>query len=417
MNRDKALIERVACEMEELAKEFGLDCYPQVFEWVTPEQMAMLIARDGSRLKYPHWSYGKAYRRHLKEIEKFRYALDAHELVLNSNPCVAYLVENTVTPILILVIGHVYGHNDFFKANIAFKDSDAEHLLELRSIRSKRVRELSSYPGIGVEKVESMLDAARTIMYHRTGIEPSSPMWLEFFAAHAPRLEDWERELLLIVNDEAKEELRYIQTKTMNEGWASFWQMDFISRADIPYRIKDEAAHFHAQLTAAPERPTLSFNPYNVGILMWRSIRERFGKDQLFEVRRDETDVSFFERYLTQDVAIAANLAWFEFSPTGEVLKVIPAEEADSEIWFKIKASLVSMLPIHSIPFIAYAGIGQNEVLMMQHFHDGRDLDLDDAKQVLRQIAMRIWKGSVWLLTFAKEKECAIRVNAFGEIS
>jgi len=423
---NEALIERTAAEMEDIAKDLGLDCYPQVFEWVTPEQMAMLIARNGSRMKYPHWSYGKAYRQRLREIETFRDALDAHELVLNANPCVAYLVENTVTPLLAMVIGHVYGHNDFFKTNIAFRGSDTEHVIELRSIRrielrsirGERVLELSYDPGIGVEKVESILDAARTVMYQRTGIEPFSPMWLEFFAEHAPRLEDWERELVLIVNDEANEELRYIQTKIMNEGWASFWQMDFINRSSLPYAIKNEAARFHANLTAPPEQPTLGYNPYNIGMLVWRGIRRRFGTDTLFSVRRDETDVSFFERYLTQDVGAEANLAWFEFgNEARRVAKVIPAREADPDTWEEIKASVVGMLPIYSIPLVTYAGVAQNGMLTMRHFHDGRDLDLDDAKQVISQIAARLWKGSVWLLTINQEKECAIRANAFGEIS
>lgn len=416
---DKELIMAAAVEMEAIAKDLGLSCYPQVFEWVTPSQMAMLIARDGARMKYPHWSYGKAYRRSREQSEVFGETFVAHELVFNADPCVAYLVENTVTPLMALVIGHVYGHNDFFRNNVAFRGSNAAYLLPLRDARAARVRELEETPGIGVARVEEVLDAARTLMYHRTGIEPASPLWLEFIANKNPRLEDWERDLILMVHDEAKEELRAIRTKHMNEGWASFWQMDFISRAStLPYAIKAEAARFHAALTAPPGRATLGCNPYNIGMLLWRSVRDRFGREALFAARAEETDASFFERYLTQDVGAEANLAWFEFDQSGLIVKrMIPAADAGPEDWARIKSSVISTLPINSIPLVVYGGITKDGALVMHHYHDGRDLDLPEAKYVVSQVARRLWKASVWFVTEAGGNECRFRANCNGEVS
>jgi stage V sporulation protein R len=417
---DKDLIVRAAAEMEMIAGDLGFSCWPQVFEWVTPEQMSKLIARDGTRLKYPHWSYAKQYRHRLRQAEVTRDVFDAHELVFNSNPCVAYLVANTVADITALVIGHVYGHNDFFRSNIAFRDSNPEYLLPLRFSRAQRVRELEDAPGIGIERVEAVLDAARSVMYHRIGFKPGDSMWLEFFMGN-PRLEDWERDLVLIVNEESKEDLRIIQTKVMNEGWAASWEMDFISRSTkLPYWVKNAAAKHHAILTAPPVKPTLGYNPYNIyniGMLLWRSVADRFGRDALFAARAGETDAIFVERYLTQSVGIEANLAWLEFNKDGSVKKMIRAQDASLEDWGRIKAAAIAQLPMNSFPLIVCEGIEEDNTLAMQHFHDGRDLDMADAKRVVSQVARTLWKGPVLFTSELDGKKVVILSNSQGEIS
>ncbi len=410
----KELIERTAVEMESIAKELGLSFWPQVFRWVNKEEMAVLYARDGSPIKYLHWGYGKAYQQWLRKVEAFGELFVIYELVINSNPCIAYLVENTATDVLALVIGHVYGHNDFFRNNIVFRDSNPCYILPLRVLRYERIKELENR--FGQENVERVLDAARTVMHHRSGIRQSSPMWLEFFAEN-PRLEDWERELILIVNDEAKEELRYLQTKTMNEGWACFWETEFIFRSSIlPYDVKDGALRFHSVLTSPPDQPMLGFNPYNLGMLIWRDIANRFGEDKLFAVRSEETDVTFFERYLTQEVGAEANLAWFEFDSNYQLRKIIYANKASPDDWGKIKNSTISNLPINSIPLILYAGVEADNTLLMSHFFDGRDLELEDAKKVVSQIASCLWKGPVKLITEVNEKKTTLSANSQGEI-
>jgi stage V sporulation protein R len=412
------LINKAAEEMEIIAQDLGLTLLPQEFEWVTDRQILALIAKMGSRFKYPHWSFGKEYSKLSRQKETFKDAFEAYELVINSYPCVAYLVENAIPSIVSLVIAHVYGHNDFFKNNIAFRDSNRRSLLYLRAKNQERIKELEQK--FGRENVEAVLDAARTIMYHKIDINPSSLTWLEFFAPN-PRLEDWERELILIVNEEAKEELRYMKTKTMNEGWASFWEMEIIYRSNIlPYFMKDQAAIFHSELVSPPLKPTMGFNPYNLGMLIFRKIMDRFGMEKLFSVRSEETDDTFFENYLDQEIGAEANLAFFDFDQKGKIEKVIFASEADDAQWQTIKNSVISFLPINQIPTVVFQEVERGEILKMRHIFDGRNLDLDETKKVISQIAKYLWKGSVWIFTEAIQDSnrsyIALRANSAGEI-
>src|SRR3989338_7056383 len=108
-------------EIGRLAKQFGLDTYPNQIEVITAEQMMDCYASVGMPINYHHWTYGKHFVSVEKSYQRGEMGL-AYELVINSNPCISYLMEENTIAMQALVISHAcYGHNSFFKNNYLFK--------------------------------------------------------------------------------------------------------------------------------------------------------------------------------------------------------------------------------------------------------------------------------------------------------
>src|SRR6185437_14296056 len=248
------------------AAEFGLDWYPQEFEICDHNGMLGYMAYSGMPSHYPHWSYGKSYEK-LKTLYDYGVNGLPYEMVINSNPAIAYLMRDNSLLLQILTIAHVYGHNDFFKNNFTFKSTRAELTIETFKAHALRVRRYCEDPSIGIEKVERILDAAHALSLQcrrnlaikklnreeqveraiegaqprvdpfqrlharpefkepetrRVPLEPDEDLLL-FIRDHNPFLAGWERDLLTIVDEETKYFLPMMETKIMNEGWASYW--------------------------------------------------------------------------------------------------------------------------------------------------------------------------------------------------
>ena len=107
--------------IEKIAKEFGLDYYEQEFEMIGYKEMLGYEAYLGMPSRYPHWSFGKAYEKN-STIYKYNLSGLPYEMVINSDPCIAYLMKENTLLLQILTIAHVYGHNDFFKNNRLFSE-------------------------------------------------------------------------------------------------------------------------------------------------------------------------------------------------------------------------------------------------------------------------------------------------------
>src|SRR6058998_4008175 len=142
--------------------EDGLDCYPQEFELCDHNQMLSYMAYSGMPSHYPHWSYGKSYEK-LKTLYEYGASGLPYEMVINSNPALAYLMRDNSLCLQILTIAHVYGHNDFFKNNFTFKSTRAEFTIGTFKAHADRVRHYVDTPSIGLEKVEPLLDAAHSL--------------------------------------------------------------------------------------------------------------------------------------------------------------------------------------------------------------------------------------------------------------
>ena len=152
-------------KIREKADEFGLSCYPQEFELCDHNGMLGYMAYSGMPSHYPHWSYGKSYEK-LKTLYDHGVSGLPYEMVINSNPAIAYLMRDNSLLLQILTIAHVYGHNDFFKNNFTFKSATrAELTIESFKSAAMRVRRYVEDPSIGVEKVERILDAAHALSW------------------------------------------------------------------------------------------------------------------------------------------------------------------------------------------------------------------------------------------------------------
>ena len=145
-----------------VAKDFGLTLYPQEFEICDHEQMLAYMVYSGMPSHYPHWSYGKGYEK-LKTLYDYGVSGLPYEMVINSDPAIAYLMRDNTLLLQALTIAHVYGHNDFFKNNFTFRSTRAEFTIETFKTHADRVREYVEDPSIGLEKVERLLDAAHAL--------------------------------------------------------------------------------------------------------------------------------------------------------------------------------------------------------------------------------------------------------------
>ncbi|MFK7893312.1 MAG: SpoVR family protein, partial [Granulosicoccus sp.] len=243
------LIEEYDREIKKIAvDEFGLDCYPNQLEIITTEQMLDAYASVGLPLSYRHWSFGKAFISHERSYRQGATGL-AYELVINSNPCIAYLMEQNSLPMQALVIAHAcYGHNSFFKNNYLFQQwTNADAIVDYLVFAKDYISRCEER--YGIDAVEQTLDACHALRdfgvsryhhpkplsaeqeYHRlqkrlelewsqhdeiwrtvpgtsasttaapSGTIPASPEEniLYFVEKHSPKLATWQREIVRIV--------------------------------------------------------------------------------------------------------------------------------------------------------------------------------------------------------------------------
>jgi len=443
----------------ELVQRLGLDPYTQEFEICDYEEMLSYMVYSGMPSHYPHWSYGKAYEK-LKTLYDYGLSGLPYEMVINSDPCIAYLMRDNTLALQILTIAHVYGHNDFFKNNFTFRTIRAEFTIETFKAHANRVRHYVEDPSIGLEKVERILDAAhalslqcrrnlsirkqteteqriaklenskpstdpfQSIHRRKDWVSPDLdkvPLYPEedillFIRDHNPQLADWERDLLTMVHEQAQYFIPQIETKIMNEGWASFWHKRILEALDLPQGLRLEFFVRHTQVLS----PTPGgINPYYVGMKVWEDIEKRwthpspeevkeFGpkketaSEKLIEVREVERDSSFLRRYLTEELIRELNL--FEYQSRGN--EKVVSRVADQENWQAIKDTLLQNVGTGTIPVIKVedADYNNNRSLFLKHYHDGRDLQIEYAEKTL-QYLRQLWGRDVVLETVVNDKK------------
>jgi stage V sporulation protein R len=448
-----------------LAKRFGLDLYAQEFEICDHEQMLAYMAYSGMPSHYPHWSYGKSYER-LKTLYDYGISGLPYEMVINSNPSVAYLMRDNTLLLQILTIAHVYGHNDFFKNNFTFKSTRAEYTVETSKAHADRVRQYIEDPSIGLERVERILDAAHAVSLqcrrnlaihketpaeerrrllaestpapdpfrrihrskdytppdlHKVPLYPEEDLLL-FIRDHNPYFSDWEKDLLTIAHETAQYFIPQIETKIMNEGWASFWHKKILEELDLPQGMSLEFMVRHNQvLSPSPG----AVNPYHLGFKIWGDIEQRWnraeveenkefdacrkqGREKIFEVREVERDASFLRRYLTEELVRELNLVEYRNRGNERIISRV----ADSENWKDIKENLIRNVGMGTIPVIKIddADYNHSRTLLLQHYHDGRDLHLEYAEKTLKYLH-ELWGREVVLETSINEKKSLLHFS------
>jgi stage V sporulation protein R len=327
---DFDLLERYHGVIAGVAADYGLDTYPNQIEIITSEQMLDAYATAGLPIGYPHWSYGKEFIRNEQAYRRGMQGL-AYEIVINSNPCIAYLMEENTITTQALVIAHAcFGHNSFFKGNELFRQwTQADGILDYLVFARHYVMECEER--YGEAAVEELLDACHALMphgvdrYHRPApltlkaeaarleqrhtyaerafndlwrtlpeapakpveevprsVFPPEPQEniLYFVEKHSPRLEPWQRELVRIVRKLAQYFYPQAQTKVMNEGWATFWHYTILNTLHERGQVDDgfmlEFLKSHTNVVYQPgfDSPHYSgLNPYALGFAMFSDLR------------------------------------------------------------------------------------------------------------------------------------------------
>lgn len=447
---DERILEKIS--------EFGLSPCPQNFEICDHFQMLGFMAYSGMPSRYPHWSFGKAYE---KQKTLYDYGVSGlpYEMVINSDPCLAYLMRDNSLLLQILTIAHVYAHNDFFRNNFTFRHSKPEFTIEQFKTHADRVRDYVEAPSIGQEGVDSTLDAAHALSLQcRRNLEikklnrkeqkdriwadsqpPSDPNqiihqrqeWIQpdlnqnplepdedillFLRDNSPKLAEWQRDLITIVHEETQYFLPQIETKIMNEGWASFWHKRILESLDLPQELYMEFLVRHNQVL----RPTPGhINPYHLGYKVFEDIEKRWnepseeerevfqrqggeGLERVFQVRETDRDVSFIRQYLTEDLARELDL--FRHEKQGD--ERVVTKVADEQNWEEVKQTLLKNVGTAALPVIKVVDADHqgSRTLLLMHDYDGRDLDLEYAEKTLAY-AQRLWDYRVVLETVLDDK-------------
>ncbi|MDY0011324.1 MAG: SpoVR family protein [Rhodocyclaceae bacterium] len=316
-------------EIARVAAEFGLDTYPIQLEVITAEQMMDAYASVGMPVNYHHWSFGKHFLSTERGYRRGQMGL-AYEIVINSNPCIAYLMEENTLTLQALVIAHAaYGHNSFFKGNYLFRSwTNADAIIDYLVFARNYIGECEER--YGEEEVERLLDSCHALM--NVGVDrykrppklslakehlrqrereeylqgqvnelwrtlpiqdahpdlPAEPRFpaepeenlLYFIEKNAPLLEPWQREVVRIVRKVAQYFFPQRQTQVMNEGWATFWHYTLLNRLFDEGLLTDafmlEFLQSHTNVVYQPNynQPWYGgLNPYALGFAMWQDIK------------------------------------------------------------------------------------------------------------------------------------------------
>lgn len=322
-------------EIEDRCAASGLDFFPVVFEMVDYGQMSEIAAYGGFPTRYPHWKFGMEYEQLSKSYE---YGLSLiYEMVINNDPCYAYLLKSNSLVDQKTVIAHVYGHCDFFKNNYCFGPTNRKMLDEMANHGSRIRRYIEE---VGHDEVENFLDVCLSLenlidqhgahirreprekrdayedvlapdkrpipklptqrSYMDSYINPKSYIEaqqkqilkqyeqekqfpehpqrdvLQFLINYAP-LTKWQRDVLSIVREEAYYFAPQGQTKIMNEGWAVYWHSKVMTEfALTDSEIIDYADHYAGVTATSGQR----LNPYKIGVELMRNIEERWNRGQ-----------------------------------------------------------------------------------------------------------------------------------------
>nr|WP_320135945.1 SpoVR family protein [uncultured Amphritea sp.] len=322
------LIQKYDQEIARVAEHYGLDTYPNQIEVITSEQMMDAYSSVGMPLNYNHWSFGKQFVSTEQQYKRGQMGL-AYEIVINSNPCISYLMEENTMTMQALVIAHAcYGHNSFFKGNYLFKTwTDASAIIDYLLFAKNYIAKCEERHG--VDAVEQMLDSCHALMNYGVNrylrpqpvtpeeeknrlldreeyiqrhlnqiwntipkkdevIQDRSPRFpkdpeenlLYFIEKNAPLLEPWQREIVRIVRKIAQYYYPQRQTQVMNEGWACFWHYTILNHLHDEGLVTDgfimEFLHSHTSVIYQPPFDSPYFNginPYALGYGMMQDIR------------------------------------------------------------------------------------------------------------------------------------------------
>jgi len=274
-------LESIIREVLEVSRLEGLDFYPLHFTCCSLETMCSLGAM-GAGKRFFHWSFGQDYHR-IKLYHSLRLG-KIYELVFFSNPCLAFLLESNSPLENKLVVAHVAAHSDFFKNNVSFSScpQDMLHLMALHADRIKLFEE-----EFGYHQVEILLDALIALKvcvdpgdpFLEKDVQPPTRDILGFLRRKSPKLEDWQREVLLMGRGEMIYFWPLMETKIINEGWATYWHTRILREMDLSEEESIDFACLQGDILKPLEREV---NPYLLGYALFLDYREALGTGEDF---------------------------------------------------------------------------------------------------------------------------------------
>lgn len=440
-------------KIEDVARSVGLDFYPQEFEIINYNDMIAYEVYVGMPSRYPHWSFGKAYEK-LKTLHKYNLTGLPYEMVINSDPCIAYLMKDNTLLLQILTIAHVYGHNDFFKNNRLFREgTDAKYTVEMFKNHADIIRSYVNDPSIGYEGVEKILDAAHSIKLQTARVigekrisnseiqkriiedykeknsnqnkfEPYTKVEMNditkiplkpeedllYFISKYGELSEWQKNILDIVREETTYFIPQIETKIMNEGWASYWHYNILKKLNLKSELYLEFIKRHNDVIAPLQG---SINPYYIGFEIYKALAEKYGEKKIFEVRLMERDESFIRRYLTKELCEELNLFEYIKKDNDYIINNI----ADEDGWTNIRNTFSESCGMSMVPYIRIIDMSKiDKTLTLEHVYDGKELNVNYAESTLKYI-VSLWKHKVVLNTFFNGKSFTITCDESNKIS
>lgn len=475
-------------EIHQYAIDYGLDFYPVIFEVCNYDTVAVLAALGGFPNRYPHWRFGMDYDQ-LSKGNTYGFQ-KIYELVINTDPCYAYLLNTNSFVDQKLVMAHVYGHADFFKHNAWFKSTNKKMMDVMANHGTKIRRYMEKYGQDNVENfidkvlsLENLIDVAvlfesgdpnkkskqaaeakkadnnedeegrsnalESFLRHKKQSDNSDNKdksknlndkpakdlsapsitfdsysnrdIMKFLMLNAP-VEEWQADIIGVLRDEAYYFLPQRLTKIMNEGWASYWHSKIMTEKAARAADIIDFADVHAGVMAMGRQ---QINPYKIGIELYRDIEHRWdtgkfgkeynecqdmnlkekwdkkigkGREKIFEVRKHYNDITFIDDFFTKDFCERQKLFTYKYNPrTGR-------NEIDTRDFIKIKDKLLNQLVNFGQPLIEVesSNFGNKGELLLNHVHQGVDLDLTFAADTMRNI-YELWKRPINIKTIIEK--------------
>lgn len=448
-------------EITEIATGFGLDFYSMRYE-ICPSDIIYTFGAYGMPTRFSHWSFGKTFNK-----MKMQYDMGLskiYELVINSDPCYAFLLDSNSPVQNKLIVAHVLAHCDFFKNNAYFSKTNRQ-MVESMTATAERIREYEIIHG--ALQVEKFIDAVLSIQEHIdpnkvkpyqmgkdsyvnslankqpvidpvTQKTPYDDIWslepseapepapeepvrfppqpekdiLWFIEEYSPVLQPWQRDILTMLRDEMIYFWAQMETKIMNEGWATFFHQRIMRELDLT----EEETIEYAKLNSSVVQPsTKSLNPYYLGLKMFEHIekrwdnptpeeRERFGRvpgrgrEKIFEVREADHDISFIRNYLTKDLVNELDLYVFE--------KKGPDWKITDKSWENIRDQLAYSRVNGGFPYLVVKDgdyMHRGELYLLHQF-EGVELDVKYVERTLPYV-YQLWGKPVYIETVVDNKE------------
>ncbi|MES2504612.1 MAG: SpoVR family protein [Myxococcota bacterium] len=471
-------------QVEAAARTYGLDFFPTFYEVLDYDEMNMVGSYMGFPVRYPHWKWGMEYDKMSKTHE---YGVSrVYEMVINNDPCYAYLMESNTMVDQKLVMCHVTAHNDFFKNNLAFQHTNRRMIDEMANHATRIRRYMDWY---GVEVVETFIDQVLSlencIDYHspfitrtskKQGTEedpgreleapvlkiPSNREYMEryvnpddfvesqkkqlkerrekqrrfpaqperdvvrFLMTHAPLLR-WQRDVIDILWEEAQYFAPQAMTKIMNEGWASYWHSKLMTEKVMDSSEVVDFADRHSAVVAMQQG---QLNPYRLGLELFRDIEERWnmgrfgleweqvtsmaerrlwdkklglGREKIFSVRKIYTDITFIDEFFTHDFCKKHGYFAYGYDKKKQEYLI------ESKDFIAVKQKMLASLTNLGQPSISVldANYENRSEILLEHTHDGVDLDMQHAKETLKNVTS-LWTRPAHILTKQDDRLCML---------